>query len=55
LDALDRALEQGMAGTSDKTITAVFIGVFAYPKTVKEPRVLYIQRVMDLKVSPRGR
>jgi hypothetical protein len=49
LAALDAALERGMAGTIDKTITAVFVGIFEFGPQAQFPRVLHIERVMNLK------
>jgi len=54
LDALDNALGQGMAGTIDKRITAVFVGIFSYrPTMLKRQRVLLLERVMSLRVYPK--
>jgi hypothetical protein len=56
LDALDHALETGMAGTLDKRLTAVFVGVFAYRSAAnKQQRILYIERVINLRVLPKHR
>lgn len=55
LAALESALERGMVGTLDKSITAVFVGIFEFSPQARHPRVLRIERVMSLKVIPKRR
>jgi hypothetical protein len=53
LGALDSALEKGMAGTLDKSIKAVFVGVFEFRPQARVQRILHIQRVLSLTVTPK--
>jgi hypothetical protein len=53
LAALDAALARGMAGTLDKSIQAVFVGIFEYQPHGRYQRILRIERVMFLSVLPK--
>jgi hypothetical protein len=53
LAALDSALAEGMAGTLDKSITAVFVGLFEFRRQARVQRMLFIERVINMTVLPK--
>jgi len=51
LDAFDRAIHTGLAGTLDKDVVAVFTGRFVWKPPSK--RILKLEGVTELHVTPR--
>jgi hypothetical protein len=54
VQAFDRALEQGRAGTLDKSISGTFTGVFFLERAKgRVVRLIKVETITDLKVSVR--
>ena|ERR1035437_3394820 len=50
-DVLRNAYQTGILGTSDKTITATWVGIFRWQPKQAPKRILYVREIKDLTVA----